>query len=328
MLTRGHPEKQEERPNGRLCYAEEVVIMAWIAVHEQIDGAKLRQLKKSIGCSKAEAIGILVELWLWGIENADREGEIKSADKDDVAEIFAFDVSKKISPSSVIESLIQTGWIDLKEDRLFIHDWADWQEQWYKALDKREKDKSRKRAAAGNSDEIPPKFRGKSTENRTQPSPSPSPSPLSLSLPTPEPSSESAGAAAPSPAKSTKKQYGEYGWVCLSENEYARLLQDLGSAELDRCIRYIDESAQATGNKNKWKDWNLVIRKCHRDKWGMKPNPKGTQISGADRILGMIERGEFDSPRYKHSSCDAMNDLQTLHEMYGEQEKCEGGDGN
>ena len=41
-------------------------------------------------------------------------------------------------------------------------------------------------------------------------------------------------------------------------------------AELLRCIEYIDESAQLTGNKNKWKDWNLVIRKCSRDKWGIR----------------------------------------------------------
>ena len=141
-------------------------------------------------------------------------------------------------------------------------------------------------------------------------------------------STESMADKPPTSPKPTKKSFGEYGWVKLTEDEYNRLVNDLGEDEAKRCITYVDESAQSTNNKNKWRDWNLLVRRCHRDKWGMKPNPKGTQISGADRILGMIERGEFDSPRYKHSSCDAMNDLQTLHEMYGEQEKCEGGDGN
>lgn len=63
--------------------------------------------------------------------------------------------------------------------------------------------------------------------------------------------------------------YGEYRWVKLTDSQYAKLQQDLGQSELDRCIRYVDESAQQTGNKNKWRDWNLVIRRCHRDGWGL-----------------------------------------------------------
>ena len=81
------------------------------------------------------------------------------------------------------------------------------------------------------------------------------------------------------PAKPARKSYGQYGWVKLSDEEYSRLSNDLGQAELERCIAYIDESAQSTGNKNKWRDWNLVIRRCHRDRWGLgkgasKPNAK------------------------------------------------------
>lgn len=72
------------------------------------------------------------------------------------------------------------------------------------------------------------------------------------------------GAAAPA-----RTQRGEYGWVKLTDEEYARLQADLGEAELARCIRYVDESAQGTGNKNKWKDWALIIRRCARNKWGV-----------------------------------------------------------
>ena len=67
-----------------------------------------------------------------------------------------------------------------------------------------------------------------------------------------------------------KKKYGVYGWVRLTDEQYNKLLSDLGQMELDRCIQYIDESAQQTGNKNKWKDWNLVIRRCSRERWGSK----------------------------------------------------------
>lgn len=86
---------------------------------------------------------------------------------------------------------------------------------------------------------------------------------------------KSTGADAPTPTPSNRKRtapekhkYGEYGRVLLSNDEYQRLLTDLGEAELARCIRYIDESAQSTNNKNRWKDWNLVIRRCSREGWG------------------------------------------------------------
>lgn len=72
----------------------------------------------------------------------------------------------------------------------------------------------------------------------------------------------------------TARAYGEYRWVKLTDSQYAKLQQDLGQSELDRCIRYVDESAQQTGNKNKWKDWNLVIRRCHRDGWGLPSGNK------------------------------------------------------
>ena len=74
------------------------------------------------------------------------------------------------------------------------------------------------------------------------------------------------------PPAPTRKKYGSFGWVRLTGEEYVKLVADFGEAEALRCITYVDESAQSTGNKNKWRDWNLVIRKCHRDGWGLSQN--------------------------------------------------------
>ena len=105
------------------------------------------------------------------------------------------------------------------------------------------------------------------------------------------------GAAAPAPAgAATRHKHGAHGWVRLTEEEYARLIDDLGEEELTRCIDYIDESAQSTGNKNRWKDWNLVIRRCSRDRWGIR-NGSG---NGERRGFGR----------------NAMDELQQLHQMY------------
>lgn len=98
--------------------------------------------------------------------------------------------------------------------------------------------------------------------------------------------------------KTPSMEYGVYGWVKLTQAEYDRLICDLGQAEADRCITYIDESAQATGNKNKWKDWNLVVRKCSRENWGKaRHNPTEQpkeQRSSVERLRDMISGGIFD----------------------------------
>lgn len=68
----------------------------------------------------------------------------------------------------------------------------------------------------------------------------------------------------------SRESFGQYGWVKLTEEEHSRLISEYGLSEVQRAIAYIDESAQSTGNKNKWKDWNLVVRKCIRDGWGKR----------------------------------------------------------
>ena len=124
----------------------------------------------------------------------------------------------------------------------------------------------------------------------SNPSPTPSPSPI-LSI-------ESKADKPPAPPKPVRKSYGKYGWVKLTDDEFSRLLNDFGEVEVKRCIAYVDESAQSTGNKNKWRDWNLVIRKCHREGWGMKrpyaQMPQQGYTHGADRLSQMLNRGDFD----------------------------------
>lgn len=97
---------------------------------------------------------------------------------------------------------------------------------------------------------------------------------------------------APAPTKAVRKQYGQYGWVKLSNEEYCCLSSDLGQAELERCITYIDEAAQSSGNKNRWRDWNLVIRRCHRDGWGLKQGNTGSDTRNAVKTAADYESGD------------------------------------
>lgn len=64
-----------------------------------------------------------------------------------------------------------------------------------------------------------------------------------------------------------KHSFGEYGWIKLTREQYQKLAEEMGHEELDKCISYVDEAAQSTGNARRWKDWFLILRRCHRDGW-------------------------------------------------------------
>jgi DnaD/phage-associated family protein len=147
--------------------------MAWVSVHEQVQGMKLRELSKKIGCSQKEALGILVSLWLWGINNATKDGELKSSNKNDIKDALSIGLSGGLSPDKVVDCLIECHWIDCFDGKYILHDWDIWQEQWYKAIERRNYDTRRKREERKKKSNACPQ--DSPSENPVQPSPSPSP---------------------------------------------------------------------------------------------------------------------------------------------------------
>lgn len=75
------------------------------------------------------------------------------------------------------------------------------------------------------------------------------------------------GASAKAEVSVSRNTYGEFGWIRLSDREYADLEKEMGAEQLQRCITYIDESAQSTGNRNHWMDWRTVLRRCYHNQW-------------------------------------------------------------
>ena len=144
-LMRNEPNAPKKQ-NGKHSFTSEVGdIMAWVSVHDNVIGGKLRELAKEINCTQEEALGILVSLWLWGLKNADKDGRLMSADRDDVLESFSVKLIGKLAGVDIIDVLVKTRWMDERDaGTLYIHDWEQWQEQWYKAMERREKDAKRK----------------------------------------------------------------------------------------------------------------------------------------------------------------------------------------
>lgn len=107
--------------------------MAWVSVHQEVDGSKLRRLYKTIGCSKFEALGILNFLWFWGMKNADETGLVSDADLEVLSRyLYGCGEGSTLDMGKVVQALADVGWIDMAASGFYIHDWDQWQEQWYK----------------------------------------------------------------------------------------------------------------------------------------------------------------------------------------------------
>ena len=63
------------------------------------------------------------------------DGLIESATKEDVAnDALNAGIDKRYQALDAVEAMIATGWIDFQDGCLCIHDWKEWQKQWYKAV--------------------------------------------------------------------------------------------------------------------------------------------------------------------------------------------------
>ena len=80
--------------------------------------------------------------------------------------------------------------------------------------------------------------------------------------------------------KEERHKHGEYGWIKLTDDQYNRLKSEYSN--IDKIIDRIDEYVQSNGNKNKYKDWNLVIRKAIREKWSCLKDITDNQYSEED----------------------------------------------
>ena len=67
-----------------------------------------------------------------------------------------------------------------------------------------------------------------------------------------------------------KDKYGEYKRVELTQNEYQKLCEDFGKDFIDNQITLLDEYVESNNNKNKYKNFNLVLRKSIRENWFIK----------------------------------------------------------
>ena len=121
--------------------------MSWISVHDGVDGPKLREFSRMAGCSKAEALGILLKIWLTATKpgNVSSAGLLNKFTLSDIEDVFRCDISETLDVRQVSKALIDSGWIDEVGGEYFIHDWEDAQEPLSKYQREKEGAAKRKR---------------------------------------------------------------------------------------------------------------------------------------------------------------------------------------
>lgn len=254
-------------------------MLAWISVHDHVVGGKLRELAKDIGCSQKEALGILVSLWLWGLNNADRTGRLRSCDRTDIAEeVLSKGLSDGLDRNSIVESLITHRWIDEGEGgALYLHDWDTWQEQWYKFLKAKEYDAERKRQErARKKAEAEGKAETKQEKNPED-------------NPKDNPTDKAKKPKKTAKKKVEKKQYAEF--VSLKEEEYQKLVYGYGQGAADKFIEELNLYKGSTGKTYK-SDYmtilNWVTEKVDKKYPGLiqRPAPAAVQKSEQTEASG------------------------------------------
>lgn len=128
--------------------------MAWIESHQEVGRhPKTKKLARLLGVSLPAAVGHLHYLWWWALDFA-QDGVLDKYDSDDLAEAMEWDGDG----DQLVGALISSGFVDETDHGLMIHDWGVYAG---KLLERRAKDRARKRAAAEAAG-VPKQIRGSS----------------------------------------------------------------------------------------------------------------------------------------------------------------------
>lgn len=88
---------------------------------EALTSVKLMRLKRSLGLTQYQAVGLLECLWHFTAQNTP-DGGIGRYTDDDIAAVLEWEGTA----TELIEALIQSGWLDRHDDgSLWINDWIE-----------------------------------------------------------------------------------------------------------------------------------------------------------------------------------------------------------
>lgn len=96
--------------------------MAYVESHQQIGRhPKTRRAARLLGVSVPTIIGHLHLFWHWCLDYA-KDGDLTHADAADIADAALWDGE----PDDLFGALLQSGFIDEHDGRLYVHDWGEY----------------------------------------------------------------------------------------------------------------------------------------------------------------------------------------------------------
>lgn len=123
---------------------------------------KTLKLARLIKADRRYAVGLLHDLFSWGMDVAGKYGELPDLEAEDIA--AALDLAGK-KGTGTVQALVDCGFLDLEDGSYSIHDWYDYNGN---LAERREKDRVRKsKNANGNPQEIRRNSDGTDAEFRT-----------------------------------------------------------------------------------------------------------------------------------------------------------------
>lgn len=113
----------------------------WIELHQEMPRhPKTLALAQALKISRHEAVGILADLWTWGLSCAGEDGNLRDVTDMGIAMAVDFPVKKA---QLLAKALVSVGWLDQGENGYCLHDWPDYTSR----LSEKRRDAERKRTA-------------------------------------------------------------------------------------------------------------------------------------------------------------------------------------
>lgn len=114
----------------------------WIELHQEMPRhPKTLALAQTLKVSRRETVGILVDLWTWGLSCADEDGNLKAIGQEGIALALDWPVRRA---GKLVDAFVACQWLDsLGGGKYRLHDWPDYTGR----LSEKRKDAERKRQA-------------------------------------------------------------------------------------------------------------------------------------------------------------------------------------
>ena len=112
--------------------------MPWFEAHDTMARhPKTLKLARLLGVDRRYAVGLLHDLFSWGLYAADKEGLLEGIVAADIAKMLDFTGKRA---GIVVPALLEAGFLDGQEGEYQLHDWYDYAGKLY---DSREKNREK-----------------------------------------------------------------------------------------------------------------------------------------------------------------------------------------